>query len=174
MTRTYLREWTKTYRETGGEQHRITVIADICHYEPNPLPHFSITGCLERRGGNGKWVLVSAGAIHDEILSEFPKLKPLTDLHLADENGTPLHAYANAAYWAGATKWQLLDLPTLAKHLRVSEEQAGEMVDMVGNLRHVTGSDATEGWRRLCEMESMPEYWLKQANAAKAMLSEVA
>jgi len=173
MTRTYLRKWTKTYRETGGEQHRITVIADICHYEPNPRPHFSITGCLERKAGNGRYVLVTAGAIHEDILSEFPELKPLVDMHLADDDGVPMHAYANAAYWAGATKWQLLNLPTLAKHLRVSEDMADEMVRMVGNLREVTGSDATEGWRRLCEMESMPELWLEQANAAKAMMSEV-
>ena len=91
-------------------KHRMKVRAELVHLDGNKKPYFSITGEVERRAGNNRWVFESGGAIHDQIAQQMPELKPLLLVHLADDNGVPMHAYENAAYWAGQTKYQQLDL----------------------------------------------------------------
>ena len=110
-------------------KHRMKIRAELVHLDGNKKPYFSITGEVERRAGNNRWVFESGGAIHDQIAQQMPELKPLLLVHLADDNGVPMHAFENAGYWAGQTKYQQLDLETLADHLRVTRQEAFEMIN---------------------------------------------
>jgi hypothetical protein len=83
------------------------------HLQGNSNAHFSITGEHHYRAKNNRWVLIACGAIHDEIAKQMPELAPLLLVHLADQNGVPMHAYENAGYWAGQTKYQNLILKRL-------------------------------------------------------------
>lgn len=66
-------------------------------------PGFSVTGSLwdagrprsTRRRENPDL----GGCIHDEILQAAPELAPLVAAHLADQDGTPMHAEANGWYF---------------------------------------------------------------------------
>lgn len=75
----------------------------------NARPHFSVTGELWKtegayRRGNESGLL-TCGAIHDEILAGFPELAPVVAVHLADDDGVPMHAVANGWYfYSGAAE----------------------------------------------------------------------
>lgn len=68
---------------------------------------FSVTGELYKKHGtwtgkaqqlNGREA-DAGGCIHAELSKAFPKLAPIIALHLSAEDGTPMHAEANARYW---------------------------------------------------------------------------
>jgi hypothetical protein len=65
-----------------------------------------------------------------------------------------MHAYENAGYWAGQTKYQQLDLATLAKHLRVDQQEALEMLEYIkmywGELDTIT--TPAMAWQDACEI----------------------
>jgi hypothetical protein len=116
------KEWNKVFHENGFK-YRIKVRADLIHRDGNKKPYFSITGEVDRRAKNNRWVCELAGAIHDEIAKRMPELAPLLLVHLADDNGVPMHAFENAGYWAGQTKYKQLDLEHVTCfriHLRVT------------------------------------------------------
>lgn len=90
--------------------HGSHIVALIEYREDDPRglsDGFSVTGELYERHGtwdgaaqkrNGReWD--SGGCIHEVILSAFPGLKPLVDLHLSGADGAPMHAEANGWYW---------------------------------------------------------------------------
>lgn len=52
----------------------------------------------------GSRVVHSCGCMHDAVLEAAPELKPFVDLHLSNLKGVPMHAVANAHYFA--TQWQ--------------------------------------------------------------------
>jgi hypothetical protein len=168
------REWAHVYTE-GGKRYRITARAELVRYDGNDAPHFSITGEVVYLARNGRKVEHSGGAIHEQILRYFPQTEPLVRIHLSDDDGVPLHAYANAGYWAGHTKWNYLDLPQLAKHLRVSETEAREMLDYIahywGELDNVTTPE--QAWRDACAVHGLPYRWKAEANQALALLNRV-
>lgn len=155
---------------------RIKVTAELHQLGMNQKAHFSITGEIRYRAGNNRWVFESAGAIHDDIAEHMPELKPLLLVHLADENGVPMHCYENAAYWAGQTKYQQLDLQMLADHLRVTRQTAFEMIEYIfhnwGELDSIT--KPAMAWKDACEHYELIEQWQKEADAARKMLNEIA
>jgi hypothetical protein len=135
---------TKTFRGKTANGEIIEAVATLSR-EGNQRPYFSLTGeTWEPRKRDRSGI---SGAIHDEILAVWPELEPLARLHLSDENGEPMHAIANAIYWAGLStygngrpmsprdeygrypvetdesglEWSPV---MLAKHLRVSEDEA--------------------------------------------------
>lgn len=66
-------------------------------------PGFSVTGSLWLRGGslrgrirkrNGREEDMG-GTLHDIITQHFPELRPIIDVHLADQAGVPMYAKAN-------------------------------------------------------------------------------
>jgi len=69
------------------------------------VPHFSITGAIKKTDKRYSDPYIMGGAIHEEILKHFPNLAPLVEVHLSGCDGLPLHAEANARYWAGLSKW---------------------------------------------------------------------
>lgn len=158
------KQWTKVYNQLGVK-HRLTVIGELVHLEGNDSAHFSITGCIEFQARNNRWVLVSGGAIHDDILKHFPQLQPLVDIHLSDENGTPLHAFANSAYWAQ------LDMVKTARHLRITENRAWSMLAYVQH--HFGHEYSPAGWQDACEEQGLATQWQKDADTAKALMNKV-
>jgi len=166
------KEWNKVFYRNGFK-HRIKVRADLIHRDGNSNAYFAITGQVDYRAKNNRWVFDSAGCIHEEIIAQFPQLKPLCDIHLSDENGVPSHAYGNAGYWAGESKYQTLDLAMLAKHLRVTEPIALDMLNYVahywGELDTITTPEMA--WKDACERFSLPFQWQQEAEAAKKMLN---
>lgn len=171
-TRIAHKEYKKRYYD-NGTQHRLTVIAELYKLGSNPRPHFSVTGSLEYQARNNRWVLESCGSIHEDILKAIPELEPVIAVHLADDDGTPMHAYANASYWAGHTEYQELDIDMLAKHLRISTDLARDMHDYVVNFygEFDTITTPTMAWQQTCEDYNLPELWQAQANTAIKVLS---
>ena len=107
--------------------------------------HFSITGTTWAKNHHD---LHSAGAIHEDILATLPELSEIVALHLSnakvDPNeprslGEPMHSVENGWYWAGGTKWngsEPNDPPNvdhLASHLRITKEEAEELINKVKN-----------------------------------------
>lgn len=106
------RTFSTLYRpdpERGAEL--VTATAILEHLQGNRAPYFSIT--------------TKNGCDHETIRAAFKgkaveqDLDLLMSLHLAYEDGAPMHAEANAAYWAKEGK-----IDTLAKHLRISTKKA--------------------------------------------------
>ena len=169
------KEWNKVFHENGFK-YRIKVRADLIHRDGNKKPYFSITGEVDRRAKNNRWVCELAGAIHDEIAKRMPELAPLLLVHLADDNGVPMHAFENAGYWAGQTKYKQLDLETLADHLRVTRQEAFEMIEYIyhswGELDSIT--TPAMAWKDACEHYDLPAKWQQDADAARKMLNQLA
>ena len=169
------KEWNKVFYK-DGQKHRIKVRAELVHRDGNSNAYFSITGEVDRRANNNRWVIEAAGAIHEEIAVYLPELKPLLLVHLSDENSVPMHAYENAGYWAGQTKYQQLDLATLSSHLRVDQQEALEMFQYVemywGELDAIT--TPAMAWADACWNFGYPIRWQEQAYAARRMLNQVA
>ena len=108
-----------------NDGHKLTCCAKL-HKIRNQTPYFSLTGEITDKNGHFE----SGGCLHDEILKIWPDLQILADLHLSDENGTPMHAVKNGFYFAGGYHKDYPDARSpknLAKHLRISEEKANEI-----------------------------------------------
>lgn len=167
--------WTKIFTE-HGTKYRIKVEAELIHRDGNTKPYFSITAQIDRKAKNNHWYFMCGGCIHDRIVEHFPELQPLIDVHLSDDDGTPMHAYSNASYWAGHSKWQPLDLVTFARHLRVTETEAAELVEWVANA-YGTDFDAVttaeNAWKVCCEEHDLPKRWAVEAAEALALLNIV-
>jgi len=167
------KEWNKVFME-NSQKHRIKVVAEL-HSLGGQTPYFSITGEVDRQAKNNRWMPFLSGCIHDEILQHFPQLQLLVDMHLSDEDGVPMHAYENAAYWAGQTKYQEFDSFKLAKHLRISPKLADDMfcymTNFWGEFDEIT--TPSMAWEGTCNDYQLPEQWKKQAHIAKSMLNAV-
>ena len=155
--------------------------AELVKLGGNEKAYFSITGEVynprsRRRGGDG---CIMGGAIHDVIVSYWPHLQPLVNIHLSDIDGVPMHAAANAAYWAGLTKYQPLDVATLARHLRITADMAADMVAWVANFYgdNVEAFDAittpSMAWEAAIDAYGLASRWAVEASEARAMLHEV-
>jgi hypothetical protein len=167
------KKWSKVFYE-NGEKYRIDVIADLVHRDGNSNAYFAIGGDIFRLAKNGRKVHESSGCIHDDIIKHFPQLQLLVDLHLADEDGVPMHAYANAAYWSGHDGFGKQS-SELAKHLRVTKDQANEMTTYIdhhyGKFDKIT--TAKQAWENTCKDFDLLDYWYKQAQEAKSMLNQI-
>lgn len=168
----------------GGQVLPVVVSArgELVKLDGNAKAYFSITGEVynprsRRRGGDG---FIMGGAIHEVILAYWPNLAPLVNVHLSDIDGVPMHAAANAAYWAGLSKYQSRDLVKLAQHLRVSVEVAEDMALWVDNFYgdNLAAFDAITtpdmAWAAAIEEYNLATRWAVEASEARAMLHEVA
>jgi hypothetical protein len=181
------REWIRsTTLDAAGEPWHVSksgqvlpvvvkVRGELVHLAGNARPYFSVTGEVynprsRRNGGDG---CIMAGCIHDIAVHYFPAVAPVVAVHLADDNGVPMHAAANAAYWAGLTKYQPADLATLARHLRLPEIETEDIARWVWNF-YGDNPDAfdavtTPAAAMLAAFEEfgLPERW--QTDAARAL-----
>lgn len=165
------KKWSKVFYK-DGEKYRIDVIADLVHRDGNSNAYFGIGGDVFRLAKNGRKVWEMGGCIHEEIIKHFPELQPLVDIHLADEDGVPMHAYSNASYWAGHTKSQPLDLEMLSKHLRVTKDEAKELATYIdhcyGEFDKITTPE--KAWLNTCVDFELLKQWKHQALVAKSLL----
>lgn len=163
-------QWEKEWHERGHEWW-IKAIGQLVHLDGNTAPYFSITGELAyQQTHNKRWMEVRAGAIHEDIVLYLPELAPLVKVHLSNDKGVPMHAAANAAYWAGQTMWQKLDLDTLSKHLRVTPEFAQEMVDYAVSLTENKGYAPVSAWNLTFKDFDRYPHWKLDAERAMELL----
>jgi len=173
-----LTEWPHGFYRAGKdlpERRRIVVTAGL-HKLGDQVPYFSVTADLVnlrcRKDSDRR--IEACGAMHEEVLKHFPKLAPVVALHLSDIDGAPMHAQANARYWMGLTEFKTWErtygkpeplpaLDVLARHLRISEDEAAELV-----ARHPAYTDALEA-----EIEAMRPRWKAEADAARQLLDRL-
>jgi hypothetical protein len=160
---------------------KITVNAELVKRGGNEYPYFSLTGEISRNDKRFRDPIIACGCIHDEILHHFPQLAPLAAVHLSAADGQPMHAEANARYWAGLTKYEpkgnnpsqdptetdengTFNPSILAKHLQTDETTAREV--RKGFLIGLP-------WDRITAHLGLIELWSKQAGAARKLLNDV-
>lgn len=156
---------------------KITVTAGLHHMGNNPLPYWSVTGNSFEKLGNGHWNEAGGGCIHDEIARFWPKLKPAIRVHLSDSEGAPMHALGNAEYWLGG----IVDTGAryhggsgssarsaeecrriLREHLRIDENELGEIVDSSHPLETLRA-----------KVEELRPRWQAESNAVAALLDSL-
>lgn len=137
-----------------GDKYEISAVAKL-HALGEQAPYFSVTGELRNLKRHGDNAIEACGCMHEEIVKHFPELEPVVRVHLATENGIPMHALANGAYWLGFTQFQdaqyagpngttatMPYLPHFASTWQVTEEQAQEAYDYcVDFAERILGGD---------------------------------
>ena len=98
------RNLVRTYTKKGTT---FRIMAKIRHDDSCGNGHntFSITGDIDRKAGNGRWMVEAGGCIHEDIAIHFPELAPFIKWHLVSTDG-PMGYLANTLYHAGdADHW---------------------------------------------------------------------
>jgi hypothetical protein len=166
-------EWRKTIAgEEYGETKPLEIIvkAELVKRGGNSLPYFSITGTIKKTDKRYRDPVITCGAIHDEILEHFPELEPLVTVHLSEPDGQPMHAEANARYWAGLCTYAdgspmgEYKPRMLAEHLQADRKTAEEVKK---------GFEMGLPWERITDTLKLNELWSEQAAAARALLNDV-
>lgn len=175
-----------TYYDEPG--HTITATAQLYRLDGNPRPYFSATATIAKRGRTD-----AGGCIHDEILAHFPELAPVVRVHLSDDRGVPMHAYANAAYYAGQCWWDprtqtrpmypddnygrrrlvtdsrgIWAPDVLAEHLRVTVEEAEHLRAETYRIAPKHPEDVD--WMVVIDAAGLPARWQVEADAAIACM----
>jgi hypothetical protein len=105
-------------RGLNSEGNPYKVYGGLNYIRGNSKPYFSVTYSDRDLGG----------CCHELILEKHPDLADLVALHLSDIDGQPMHALENGFYWLGGTHWQRPDYAIAAKHFRISEQMARQLV----------------------------------------------
>ena len=161
---TNLTEWPVVFRSKkskamGSPGSILTkeLTAGLHPLKGNARPYFSFTVWSSDDSG---------GAAHELIEDVWPEIKEFLPLHLADENGKPMHAYENGCYWFGMTEYQEFDAEKAARHFRDTPEnmvlikeriEAGET-----NLLSEYVAGCKERWKH--EADKCIEFLRAQAN----------
>jgi hypothetical protein len=116
-----------TLTERLPNRHSISATAQLVHLSGNTRPYFSVTGEIRNLRRKEDNQIETCGCIHEEIAEHFPELSPLITLHLSDDDGTPMHAAANGAYFLGFMQFKpdrTPDFEAFAQLWRITEEDA--------------------------------------------------
>jgi hypothetical protein len=146
---------------------KITAKAELVKRDGNDYPYFSLTGEISRNDRRFRDPIIACGQITDEILHYFPQLAPLATVHLSTHDGQPMHAEANARYWAGLSTYPDGSpmgeyKPTmLAKHLQADRKTADDVRQ--GLLLGLP-------WDRITAHLGLIDLWSTQAGAARSLL----
>lgn len=166
-------EWRTTIAGAEwGETKPLEMIvkAELVKRGGNSFPYFTITGTIQKTDKRYRDPVITCGAIHEEILKHFPQLAPLVEVHLSETDGQPMHAEANARYWAGLCTYAdgrpmgEFNPLMLAKHLQTDEATALEV--RKGFLMGLP-------WERITETLKLGELWSEQGAKARALLNDV-
>jgi hypothetical protein len=111
----------------------------------------------------------SGGCLHDEIRLFAPELVPLINVHLADLDGTPMHAVANGWYFYSgeARRWEESHNDTWSNREGLSDAERG------ARSLNIPASELPEGMNREefeAFAESLRNLWAQQAQVARALL----
>lgn len=163
--------------------HTLVADAKLVHLEGNERPYFSLTG--EVRNERKADPVVACGQLHDVLLKEWPALVVVERLHLADDDGIPMHAVANGAYWLGFTSYKSAKyagpngtdvtmpyFPHFCSTWRVTEDEARAAHDWClgeGKATYGTEKDALN----VLYIAMLPR-WKAEADVALAFLKEQA
>ena len=146
---------------------KITVNAELVKRKGNDYAYFSLTGEISRNDRRYRDPIITCGCIHDEILNHFPQLAPLALVHLSGPDGQPMHAEANALYWAGGSP----DFHSgeykpemLAQHLQADRDIAKRV-----RQAFIAGLP----WDRITADLGLIDLWSTQAGAARKLLNDV-
>jgi hypothetical protein len=140
----------------------LKVNASLVKRSGNDYAYFTITGSVELMDKRYRDPVITCGAIHDTIAQHYPELMPLMTVHLSAPDGVPMHAEANARYWAGLTKWQHYDRIKLANHLRITPEEADQAREAM-----IKGYP----WQTIHKVLKLQERWSDQAGKARSLLN---
>lgn len=156
----------RTY-EDKNTRYRITAVAQLSWLRGNAKPYFSLTAHGYDNGSE------FGGCCHDDILKQWPDLQPLVDLHLSDVDGVPMHALEIVFYHLGGTLWGRPKFEVAARHFRISETEARQLVaELFGDSFSPTGGflskgEANKAKARLAVwVESQKPRWRKEADTA--------
>ncbi|QQO39494.1 hypothetical protein SEA_NAMAGO_93 [Microbacterium phage Namago] len=102
-------------------------------------PGFSVTGSLWERSGSFRGRIRKrngreedmGGMLHEGILHAFPELKPIIDVHLANQAGVPMYAKENGFYFYSGKA---------AEHERKMVAK-GELASYYGKMLEVSDHD---------------------------------
>ena len=154
-------------------------LADDCR---NGHEHFSLTAVIWEKRGNNRWVDAGGGCCHEHILALDPEFAPFTALHLSDQDGVPMHAFANAWYWfrgfgpgvsggegyhgGNGSDAKMPDecRRIFCEHLRVTDAEAGQIAALAPRSE-------TE-LQIVLEDMGLPARWKAEAGAAIAKLEQ--
>jgi hypothetical protein len=166
-----------------GQWYRVTISA---HTPDENHEWFSCTYAQERKNDRGRWVEDSFGAQPTALVERFmPQWRAVCALHLCDALGAPMHADANALYFAaGASKRGLFQkyhasngpcgrsreasLTALAEHLRISTIEAVDIVTHLDAIQdeHFALETLPAQWLRDYVKRECRPRWLREAQAA--------
>lgn len=98
LTKNQTKTFDKVYTEAGTTYHIKATVRydDQCGNGHNT---FSITGEIDRKAKNGRWVDDCGGCIHEEIAKRFPALAPFIKWHLVSSD-QPMYYIENTLYHA--------------------------------------------------------------------------
>lgn len=142
---------TKEFRSPTEDWERAVVEYGVRKLAGNPYGYFSVTGEFYAPGDRKNKPSI-CGCVHEYIQEVTHEFDDLIALHLSDEHGVPLHAYANGRYY--------LDHPeefsdeVVAKHFRIG-------LGGVGELRFL------HTWQLKDWVEAQKPRWAEEARKAR-------
>jgi hypothetical protein len=174
-------------RDISGDEYgsakpvRLEVEAKLYILGSNSYPYYSLTGSVKSYDKRLRDPYLAGGCMHETILKYYPQLAPLVTVHLSEADGTPMHAEANARYWAGLCGYtptgnNSAEHPTetdekgtfnpslLAEHLQTDQKTAREVRNAL-----ILGLP----WNTITAHLGLIDLWSNQAGKARALLTEV-
>ena len=163
--------WNK---KISGEPYGVSrevilkVNASLVKRAANDYAYYSITGSVELIDKRYRDPIITCGAIHDTIKQHYPELTPLITVHLSAPDGVPMHAEANARYWAGLSTYPNgspmgeYKREVLARHLRITPEEADQ-----ARAAMIKGYP----WQTILKVFKLSERWSDQAGQARSLLN---
>jgi hypothetical protein len=139
-------------------------------------PGFSVVGSLWEKGKprtTARWDNPdSCGQIVDTVLEVAPELEPVLRVHLADQDGTPMHAIANGWYFYSGKSREYEDRtygPEYAARFGTDLERAARSL-------HIDPEELAEGMTReefTAFAEGLQTRWAEQARNAREVIDSL-
>lgn len=86
------------YFVENGVTYKMNVRISLGDFCKNGICDWRITADIYEKRRNGRYVHVSGGCCHEEILKYFPEFKPFVNLHLSNHYGQPIYPVENGFY----------------------------------------------------------------------------
>jgi len=118
--------------------HVVKIEFGLSYHSGNKDAYFFITADGKKKSKNGRLVDDWGGAAHDEIKKLTPIFNDLIELHLSDEDGSPMYSTANAAYFVE----QALKVAQYTKPEEIEETAQKATRHLFSHLRHAPTVEA--------------------------------